>query len=198
MKRGWIIGVLLCCAVGAWASSLDDVDSVPAHFWETKSHPSIKVDEQYFNNWAKEGNSQVAFITTFSGNYKYTHPKYIWDNVVELGFGIYFQDLDGNQSLESIRKNEDKIDITSTFSMRLRHSWNVNASANFKSQFYDGNKYANAGNDEEPQLISSFMAPAYLTTAIGFEYKKDFWNVSASFLTGKVTFVTNQDVIDAG
>lgn len=175
------------------ASNEADSLSKPKGTWSTTSKPALKVDHKYYNNWSSTGNSQISLISSSLGNYKYTHPKYIWDNVVDLAFGLYWQDLDGNQTLESLRKNDDKIDITSTYSMRLKNSWNVNASANFKSQFYDGFQYG-----EDTVLVSTCMAPGYLTTSLGFEYKKDFWNVSLSFLTGKTTFLVSDRVIDAG
>lgn len=182
----------------AMVEGAPDTSAAVMKYWTTNSTPALKVDEKYYNNWASSGNAELAVITTFVGDYKFTHSKYIWDNAVDLGFGLYWQDLDGNMSLESLRKNEDKIDLTSTLSMRLKNDWNVNASVNFKSQFYKGYKYAAAGNDVDRDLVSNFMAPGYLTTAVGFEYKREFWNVSASFLTGKITYVCDPDVIAAG
>lgn len=163
--------------------------------WTTSSTPSLKIDEAYYNNWSAAGNSQLALTASFNGAYKYTNGKDIWDNIVDLAFGIHWQDLDGKNSplLESLRKNEDKIDLTSTYSRALKGSWNVNAMANFKTQFYKGYQYG-----EDTVLISNFMAPAYLTTSLGFEYKKEWWNVSLSFLTGKTTFVCNDALLDSG
>lgn len=182
------------------AFSAPDTSKISKGQWTTSSTPALKIDENYYSNWAASGISQVAFIGTFNGNYKYTCNKFIWDNVVDLALGIYWQDLDGDttargfRAFESRRKNDDKIDITSTFSMKLKKAWNINASANFKSQFLDGFKYT----DTDTALVSSFMAPAYLTTSLGFECKKEFWNLSLSFLTGKTTFLLDDDVIAAG
>lgn len=163
--------------------------------WVTSTSPSLKIDEAYYNNWSAAGNARLALTAAFNGSYKFTKGKNIWDNLVDLAFGIHWQDLDGKTSplLESLRKNEDKIDITSTYSRALKKSWNVNAMANFKTQFYKGYQYG-----EDTVLISNFMAPAYLTTAIGFEYKKEWWNVSLSFLTGKTTFVCDDNLIRDG
>lgn len=163
--------------------------------WTTTSTPALKIDEAYYNNWSAAGNAQLAITAAFNGTYNYTNGKDFWDNIVDLAFGIHWQDLDGKNTplLESFRKNEDKIDLTSTYSRALKKSWNVNAIANFKTQFYKGFQYG-----EDTLLISRFMAPAYLTTAIGFEYKKEWWNLSLSFLTGKTTFVCDDSLIAAG
>lgn len=181
-------------------ASMADSNAKPRGVWTTSSTPALKIDGHYYNNWQATGISQISSISTFNGNYKYTHEKFTWDNVVDLALGLYWQDLDGDttqrgfSTLESRRKNDDKIDLTSTFSMKLKNSWNINASANFKSQFFDGYKYTTT----DTLLISSFMAPAFLTTSIGFECKKEFWNLSLSFLTGKTTFLLDDRVIDAG
>ena len=168
--------------------------------WTTSTTPALKIDGSYYHNWAAAGINQVSFIGTFNGNYKYTHPKYTWDNVVDLALGSLYQDLDGDTTqhglgmLEDHRKNDDKIDLTSTFSMKLKGAWGLSAMANFKTQFLPGYDYKADTN----YLLSSFMAPAYLTTSLAFECKKEDWNLTLSFLTGKTTFVLDEDVIAAG
>lgn len=186
------------------ALSLRDTSKTPRGTWTTTSTPSLKVDQKYYNNWAATGNSQIDLTASFFGNYKYTHSKFIWDNVADLAYGYNWQDLDGDtnmrgiKALESRRKSIDKIDLTSTFSMRMKNSWNVNASLNFKSQFGQGYNYTGTGLSQVADMVSDFMAPGYLTTAIGFEHKEDNWNVSLSFLTGKTTFVYNDELIQKG
>jgi len=169
--------------------------------WTTSSTPALKMDENYYSNWAATGISQIAFVSTFNGTYTYTHKKFVWDNVADLALGVTWQDLmeksDSMPTLfETRRKNDDKIDLTSTLSMRLRHLWNMNATVNLKTQFMEGFTYADPL--DKGTLVSSFMAPGYLTTALGFEYKQLNWNLSLSFLTGKTTFLLDQNVIDAG
>lgn len=173
----------------------EEVEAKPKGTWTTSSTPALKIDEAYYNNWSAAGNSQLAITAAFNGTYKYTNGKDFWDNIIDLAFGIHWQDLDGKNTplLESLRKNEDKIDLTSTYSRALKGAWNVNAMANFKTQFYKGYQYG-----EDTALISNFMAPAYLTTSLGFEYKKEWWNVSLSFLTGRTTFVCSDSLIKNG
>lgn len=174
-------------------------------WWSTTSTPALKVDQKYYDNWSASGNSSLALTATFNGDYKYTHKKFIWDNIVDLAFGYNWQDLvvdttytdKGFDKFDSRRKSDDKIDLTSTFSMRMKNDWNVNASANFKTQFGAGFNYPTV-NDSDRVEVSGFMAPAYLTTSIGFEHKKDNWNIALSFLTGKTTFVCNDSLIAQG
>ena len=191
MKR-----IITICAtlfmVAAVATAQDDAAATGA--WSTSTTPALKVSEQLFNNWSKSGNSTFDVTSSFFGNYKYTHPKYVWDNVVDLAYGYAWQDLDPEGVLfETRRKSNDKIDLTSAVSWNAYKGWGASFTANLKTQFGKGYEYDGVGQaaEENKQLVSDFFAPAYLTTALSFEYKKPDWSVSLSFLTGKTTFVCN-------
>ncbi len=175
-------------------------DPAPAGVWTTISTPALKFSEFMFENWSKSGNSQIDITATFFGNYKYTHPRYVWDNIADLSYGYAWQDLDNSSKgtlFETRRKSNDKIDLTSTLSWKAYKDWGVSASANLKTQFGNGYEYAGI-EDKDGTLVSRFMAPGYLTTALSFELKKPDWSVSYSFLTGKTTFVCSDDLIDSG
>ena len=185
--------------VAAVATAQDDAAAGGA--WSTSTTPALKVSEQLFNNWSKSGNSTFDVTATFFGNYKYTHPKYVWDNVVDLAYGYAWQDLDPEGVLfETRRKSNDKIDLTSALSWNAYKGWGASFTANLKTQFGRGYEYDGVGKaaEETKQLVSDFFAPAYLTTALSFEYKKPDWSVSLSFLTGKTTFVMNDSLIREG
>lgn len=169
--------------------------------WETTSTPALKVSEFFFDNWSKSGNSQIDITATFFGNYKFTHPKYVWDNIVDLAYGYAWQDLD-NSSADSVgglfetrRKSNDKIDLTSAISWKAYKDWGASLSANLKTQFGAGYEYKGIGINQTQEQVSGFFAPAYLTTALSFELKKPNWSISLSFLTGKTTFVCNDSLI---
>ncbi len=169
--------------------------------WTTNTTPAMKLSEFMFNNWSKSGNSQIDLTATFFGNYKYTHPKFVWDNVVDLAYGYAWQDLDDSDTagglFETRRKSNDKIDLTSAISWNAYKGWGASFTANLKTQFGNGYEYNGFGAEAEAtkKLVSSFMAPGYLTTALAFEYKKTDWSVSLSFITGKTTFVCSDDLI---
>ena len=192
MKR-----IITICAtlfmVATVAMAQDDAAPAGGN-WSTSTTPALKVSEQIFNNWSKSGNSTFDITSSFFGNYKYTHPKYVWDNVVDLAYGYAWQDLDPEGVLfETRRKSNDKIDITSAMSWNAYKGWGASFTANLKTQFGKGYEYDGVGQaaEETKQLVSDCFAPAYLTTALSFEYKKPDWSVSLSFLTGKTTFVCN-------
>ena len=194
MKR--IITVMAAFMMVATAATAQDEakTGLGAGTWSTSSTPALKISEQLFNNWSKSGNSTFDVTSTFFGNYKYTHPKFVWDNVTDLAYGYAWQDLDPEGVLfETRRKSNDKIDLTSALSWNAYKGWGASLTANLKTQFGKGYEYEGVGQaaEDSKKLVSDFFAPAYLTTALAFEYKKPDWSVSLSFLTGKTTFVCN-------
>ena len=194
--------VTLCAAflLAAVPVMAQDTVSKSQGSWTTTSTPALKISESMFNNWSSTGTSQIDLNIVFFGNYKYTHPRFVWDNIADLGFGHAWQDLDNSSKggrFESHRKSLDKIDLTSGISWKAYKDWGANFTANLKTQFANGFEYSTAG-DNDGKLVSGFMAPAYLTTALSFEHKKADWSVSLSFLTGKTTFVFNDSLIDKG
>ena len=94
-----------------------------------------------------------------------------------------------------IEKQDDKIDLTYALSLNSKTRWNISMVATFNTQFANGYKYPN-----DSTVISSFFAPAYLTVSAGYTYKSknDRFQIFMSPMAGKVTFVMNQDLADAG
>ena len=200
MKR-----ILTLCAallmVASVATAQDETADKPVGKWTTSSTPALKISEFFFNNWASSGNSQIDATATFFGNYKYTHPKFVWDNIADLAYGYAWQDLDNSKEgglFETKRKSNDKIDLTSALSWNAYKGWGASFTANLKTQFGVGYEYKGIGNNQDTTRVSNFFAPAYLTTALSFEHKRDNWSVSLSFLTGKTTFVMDDKLLAAG
>lgn len=197
MKRTFILfAALLASASLALAQDgTKPAFSLSGGVWKTSSTPALTVSEHLFNNWSKSGNSTFDVTSTFFGNYKYTHPKYVWDNIADLAYGYAWQDLDPEGVLfETRRKSNDKIDLTSALSWNAYRGWGASLTANLKTQFGNGREYTSI-DDVDGTVVSHFFAPAYLTTALSFEYKKPEWSVSLSFLTGKTTFVYDDSLI---
>ena len=185
-------------------TTADDSTKSAGGTWTTSSSPALKIGEFLYHNWSATGNSQIDITGTFFGNYKYTHPKFVWDNIVDLAYGYAWQDLDNSAAdsvggrFETHRKSNDKIDLTSAISWKAYKDWGASFTANFKSQFGAGYEYEGIGFNAIETKVSGFMAPGYLTTALSFEYKRADWSISLSFLTGKTTFVYDDSLIAQG
>ena len=198
MKRIFTLCAVMAVAFAAVAQEAPAAGTATGS-WSTDTKPALKASEFMFNNWASTGNSQIDVTGTFFGNYKYTHPKFVWDNIVDLAYGYAWQDLaEGDTLFETRRKSNDKIDLTSAISWNAYKGWGASLTANLKTQFGYGYEYEGVGVNQTKTMVSGFFAPAYLTTALSFEHKKADWSVSLSFLTGKTTFVYNDSLIAAG
>ena len=204
MKRIIMLGAALMLTASSMIVSAQETAPQRQGKWTTLSTPALKASEFFFDNWATAGNSQIDVTGTFFGNYKYTHPRYVWDNNVDLAYGYAWQDLDNSADkelggmFETRRKSNDKIDLTSSISWKAYKDWGASFLANLKTQFGNGYEYEGIGANQKSTLVSSFFAPAYLTTALSFEHKRENWSVSLSFLTGKTTFVYNDDLLADG
>lgn len=200
MKHIITMTLLLVVLAGGVAGQ-ESTEEKPKGSWSLSSKPALKGSEFFFNNWATTGNSQVDVTSTFFGNYKYTGTRYVWDNIVDLAYGYAWQDLDNSPEgklFETCRKSNDKIDLSSSISWNAYKGWGASFGANLKTQFGTGYEYSGIGEEQVEKAVSSFFAPAYLTTAFSFEHKRADWSVSMSFLTGKTTFVYNDTFIAEG
>ena len=203
MKVPAVFAAMILMAVGAKSSNVTDTEKsadtvkvVKPSCWKTTSAPTVRFSQYYYDNWAKDGYTQVALTLGYIGTLTYTQPNYIWDSRLDLAFGFLKIDMNADKIFDDsqyLRKSDDKIDFTSTFSLKMKNNWNCNASVNLKSQFYDSYKFY-ADPLQEPTLISALFAPAYMLTSLGFEYKKEYWNASFSFITGKNTFVLDNRI----
>ena len=205
MKKTLTLMAALLCMGAALAQETEATPGlITGGTWSTSSSPAFKLSEFMYNNWSASGNSQIAATATFFGNYKYTHQRFVWDNIADLAYGYTWQDLDNSSAdsvgglFESRRKSTDKIDLTSSLSFKAFKDWGANFTANLKTQFGNGYTYEGIGYNTVETKVSGFMAPGYLTTALSFEHKRENWSVSLSFLTGKTTFVTDDSLIANG
>jgi hypothetical protein len=93
-----------------------------------------------------------------------------------------------------IEKTEDRMDFNFSLSQKARDKWSYTGMLTFKSQFANGYKYPN-----DSTIISSFMAPGFLNTSLGFKYMPNkHLNMFFSPASGKFTFVLKQDLADKG
>lgn len=163
--------------------------------WILKNNLTLNAEQNMFENWEQGGVGSLAFSAFFKGFYNYRKQSIKWDNSVELSYGKMRQDNNGEGIFDSgnkFRKNEDKIELNSIFGYKAFKCWNYSALVNFKSQFDDGFK-------NDTILVSSFLSPAYLITSIGLEYKpRPYLSLLISPITGRTTFVLNEDLITVG
>lgn len=157
--------------------------------WRRGGLLSLNFSQVSLTNWAAGGQNSIAgnAIVNYFANYK--SGKNAWDNNIDLEYGIIMQGKKG-----SLLKSNDKIDITSMYGRQASKFWYYSALANFRSQFSAGYNYPNDSN-----IISNFFAPAYLTLALGMDYKPDNnFSLFLSPATARFIFVTDKALSKAG
>jgi hypothetical protein len=112
----------------------------------------------------------------------------VWVNSLDLGYGLLKQGGSGYM------KTDDKFDFLSKYGYEAFKNFYYSVLLNFKTQMAPGYKYPDKTNK-----ISDLFSPAYLLLALGLDYKpSDHFSAFIAPVTGKITFVTDQKLSDAG
>ena len=105
--------------------------------WRRGGLIAINFTQVSLTNWAAGGQNSISGngIINYFANYK--RGKNVWDNNLDLGYGMLIQ---GN---DKARKSDDKIDFSSKYGREAFSHWYYSALFNFRSQFTPGYNYPN-------------------------------------------------------
>ena len=171
--------------------SLAQTDSMPTKKvspWTTTIQTGLNVNQaSYSDNWKAGGVNSVAVSTFLNARASRKTDKYEWNNDLQLLYGTL------KNKGQDIRKNADRIFFDSKYARKISKHWNAFASVNFMSQFDAGFEYKTTAGVETSKRISGWFAPAYLTEALGFEYKPvNYFSAQLGVGALRQTFVTDQ------
>lgn len=156
--------------------------------WKFEGTTGLKLNQASFTNWTAGGINSYSFSAFAKLYANHRKGKFSWNNNLNLMYGML------KNEGESLKKNEDLIDLTSVAGYDISKHWAFTGMVNFKTQFADG---YDPGNDT--LRISTFMAPAYLTVSPALRYQPvDWFHLYLSPVTAKVTFVMDQELADLG
>lgn len=159
------------------------------HGWKKGGVVALNLAQTALSNWAAGGQNSFAVNGLFSGFTNYKNEKTVWDNSLDLGYGLLKQ---GKNS--DYMKTDDKFDFLSKYGRQAYKDFYYAALFNFKTQMTVGKDYA-----KDTAKISNFLAPAYIIGAIGMDYKPNsYLSAFIAPLTGKITIVNDQQLADAG
>jgi hypothetical protein len=157
--------------------------------WKTGGVLTATVAQTSLTNWVAGGQNSLSINGLFSGFANYKKGKSIWGNSLDLGYGLMKQGKEAD-----FQKTDDKIDILSQYGREAFKNFYYSALMNFKTQMTPGYNYP-----DDTTKISDLLAPAYLTLAIGLDFKPDaYFSAFLAPLTGKFTFVSDQGLSDLG
>lgn len=158
-------------------------------YWRNSFSAGANLNQASFSsNWKAGGQNSLALGLFLNGTFNFKRERKSWDNDIQFLYGLL---RIGGQEF---RKNQDLLFLDSKYGYALSDDWNSFISANFISQFAPGYNYAEDDTGEDV-LISNFMAPAFLTFAVGFEYKPEPWfSLRLSPLAPRFTFLFDEAV----
>jgi hypothetical protein len=156
--------------------------------WRRSVKFGLNLNQASFSsNWQGGGVNSIGFNTLVNYKASYKKNDASWDNEIDMLYGLV------NNEGQGYRKTTDRIFLDTKYGRNLSEKWSLFVSTNFLTQFARGYSYdTDANGVEVATLRSDFLAPGFLTTAIGFEYKaNDFFKVRISPMAPRLTVVRN-------
>ena len=187
-KNTYILAVFLF----SWTMNFAQVKADSIKSWKLKSLYSLSGTQSSFVNWNAGGRNNISMIGSVGASAYYTRDNVKWTNDASLALGgiKYLDKLNG----VGLQKTDDRMDIASTFGMKLSQDFFLTVAAGFKTQMVNGFTYPN-----DSVVVSTFMAPGYLNLALGTDLRKgDQFSIFFSSIAFKSTFVLDDSLSAAG
>lgn len=180
---------LLCIGVAiSLASQAQETESDTT--WRISGENTLLLNQSSFSNWAAGGINSFAANLIFNYDFNYKKDRWSWDNKVIAAYGLTRQKATG------WRKNDDRLVLNSLLGYEAAERWLYTFYMNFNTQFSDGFQY---DADNNSTLISTALAPAYLSFGPGFAYKEsDNFRFNLSPAAARFIFVTNEALSNQG
>ena len=140
------------------------------------------------------GDNSIALVATFNLKHIFTKDLFTIETKFNAKLGYNRMKVTVDDKEKGIWfKNQDEFEISTAPSFKMTKNWSYGVIAKFRSQFVNG--YKSRTEQEEADLKSKFMTPAYLDISLGITYKspeKKFpITVNMSPLAMNATFAEN-------
>lgn len=150
--------------------------------WKRGGLAGATVSQTSLSNWSAGGEGSAAYNLTLNYEADLKRGKTIWDNRLELAYGMMWSKSKGRQ------KNNDRIYLSSMYGYDIGRKWYFSALGTFQTQFADGFDYGASPR----RKISRFMAPGYLGAGLGFTWKpREWFTATLSPIAWRGTWVTD-------
>jgi len=184
--RVLFLATLLTASVTGSFAQIVKVDSTSK--WKKAFKAGLNLNQASFtSNWKAGGVNSLGFTAFLNYKANYKGERNSWDNEIDFLYGMV-----NNQGL-GYRKTLDRIFLDTKYGHALSKHWDLSASANFLTQFAPGYKYLKSASGADSLVaFSDFLAPAFLTAGLGFEYHPaDYFKLRLSPLAPRLTIVNN-------
>ncbi len=184
----------MICALGVQAQNPDIAaltKAVKDTTWKSKTEFGANFNQGSFNNaWTGGGVNSISLGVFFNALREFKKGRNTWRNDLQSQYGIV-----KNQGLDA-RKSFDRLFFDSKYGYELSKNWSLVGNVNFLTQFAPGYSFeTDAEGKEIRKRISGFMAPGYLTEAIGIQYNPvPYFFVTFSPGALRQTFVTDTEL----
>ncbi|WP_420582186.1 DUF3078 domain-containing protein [Reichenbachiella sp.] len=163
-------------------------------YWNKGGKFGVNFSQATLTNWAAGGGNTVAGSVYFSYIADYNKDDILWQNTADMGLGWI------KESRSAQQKADDRLVLTSSLGKKLHRNndkWFYNVTVDFRTQFLEG--YDLEKDPDQTKPISKFMAPGYLMTSFGIDWRPvESFNLTVSPITGKFTFVQDDSLSAAG
>lgn len=151
--------LLLCVLIASTDSASAISDSTAVNPWSLGWIGTLNGSQATYRNWSQGGVNTVAVTGGTRFTAKYSENRFVLDHSTSLKYGR--ARLNGNVG----RKTDDEIRIRNQASRKFNNPhYSLIGQLSFDTQFYEG--YDRSFTN----IISKFMAPAYITETIGLAY----------------------------
>ncbi|MGM0375317.1 MAG: DUF3078 domain-containing protein [Bacteroidota bacterium] len=150
--------------------------------WKYGGTENIQFSQGFVENWAKGGENSISLLSDLRLHADYSQENIEWESYGVHKLGIL------NTEDKKMRVNDDLLELNSKFGLNASEKWFYSGLLNFKTQLFDGYESSDA---EKENPISGFMAPAYMTMALGMDYKEKNFTLMLLPFTSKMTAVVD-------
>jgi hypothetical protein len=136
------------------------------------------------NYWQSGGINSLAIRSQFRQSLTMKLGRQDWSNDLNLVYGFI------RQGDNEMLKNEDRIDLTSKYGVKVSNKMLFTTLLNFRTFFHDS--YTINKDGTRGKLIANFFSPAFINLGTGLDYKQGkAFSVYYSPLNTKMTIVND-------
>jgi len=161
--------------------------------WKLKATFGAGITTVNVSNWTGGGQDAVSIRGLFLGSADYSEDKFSWDNDLDIGYGLT------KLGTSSFQKSDDRIILTSKASHAYTDNLRLTGFVDARTQFYIGYNYDQLDTAGNPTKTSNFIAPGYLTGALGGELTPgETLRILVAPVAVRGIFVSDPDLYNAG
>lgn len=170
-------------------------------YWEKGGSFNLSIQQVSLSNWNAGGTSNMAMNTSLNLFAIYKKDFIDWNTKLTVNAGFNRQ---AERRFRTRKTNDNFIFITK-YGRELTDIWLLSTQIDARTQLLAGYRYFRPSGSEldAKNKISDLLAPAYIQSSTGLNYRKEFANkdrisLIASPFTGRFTVVMNDSLSNAG